>query len=403
MRPGTKWLIIGTVVGGGTLLLFAGRKKALAATSEEPSGVVTDEEQAQVEIPEEGQAGIDVTPQPEEELPEEQLPEEELPEEEPAPEFGPPAPDFGPPATPAVDPALLAQFRAAVTAATLQRDCERLDDLLNKAVELEAEGAISSVEVQAIDAALKACLEAEQTGGELPPAETSPGLPSAPPAGIPQQVLDFRADVIAATAARDCAALEELADLGAELAANELISNAEAAAVEVNAKSCRAAESIINVPPQTGIEVGEEEEEPEEVEPEPQFDIPDDTALLVQQLLDEERGPDWKRESDEVADWQASRGLTADGRLGPGTARRMAEEIGTLPIVRFWPASTGTNPQKAIKDFRLKLNSIADTKPEPHASQLRASALREKGQSFGPPTGAPDVPIANPVELDVVV
>lgn len=138
-------------------------------------------------------------------------------------------------------------------------------------------------------------------------------------------------------------------------------------------------------------------------EPDQQDDVPDDTADVVAIMLEAESTPNWKRAEPTLAEWQESRGLTADGKLGPGTAKRMAEEIGTLPIIRFWPLSAGPNPQRAIDAYRNELRAIARDVGGSHGEQLRQSAVREKGQSFGPPTGAPNAPIAlgDRIELDI--
>lgn len=138
-------------------------------------------------------------------------------------------------------------------------------------------------------------------------------------------------------------------------------------------------------------------------EPPPQDDVPDDTAELVALMLDAESTSSWKRVEPALKDWQAERGRTVDGKFGPGDAKAMAEEIGTLPIIRFWPLATGTNPRKAIDEYRAALRAIAADVGGAQAEQLRQSAVREKGQSFGPPTGNPNAPIAlgDRIELDV--
>lgn len=137
--------------------------------------------------------------------------------------------------------------------------------------------------------------------------------------------------------------------------------------------------------------------------PPPQDDVPDDTAELVALMLDAESTSGWKRVEPALKDWQAERGRTVDGKFGPGDAKAMAEEIGTLPIIRFWPLATGTNPGRAIDEYRAALRAIASEVGGAHGEQLRQSAVREKGQSFGPPTGNPNAPIAlgDRIELDV--
>lgn len=138
-------------------------------------------------------------------------------------------------------------------------------------------------------------------------------------------------------------------------------------------------------------------------EPPPQDDVPDDTAELVALMLDAESTASWKRVEPALKGWQSERGRVVDGKFGPGDAKAMAEEIGTLPIIRFWPTATGTNPQRAIDEYRAALRVVAAEVGGAHGEQLRQSAVREKGQSFGPPTGKPNAPIAlgDRIELDV--
>jgi hypothetical protein len=118
--------------------------------------------------------------------------------------------------------------------------------------------------------------------------------------------------------------------------------------------------------------------------------VPQDTALLVAQMLADEGGSEktWKKIYPALKAWQSNRGWgkggksAADGKFGPGTALAMAQEIGTLPIVRYWPK--GTLPETALEPYRQSLLEVAATKGEPHRAQLINSANREEGQSFGP-------------------
>lgn len=109
--------------------------------------------------------------------------------------------------------------------------------------------------------------------------------------------------------------------------------------------------------------------------------VPDDTADMVQYLLRIEGQAGWKKQEPRVAAWQASRDLTPDGLFGPKTALAVAEEIGTVPLVRYWPR--GSQPSTAVPEYKRELAIIAARKPEPHKSQLIKSAEREEGQGFG--------------------
>jgi len=109
--------------------------------------------------------------------------------------------------------------------------------------------------------------------------------------------------------------------------------------------------------------------------------VPEDTAIMVQRLLSQEAGPNWKTRDPVVKAWQASRGLVDDGEYGVKSALRTADEIGVIPLVRFWPK--GSFPEGSwIRDYQAALVSKAMAAPQPRKSQLMASADREKGQGF---------------------
>lgn len=168
---------------------------------------------------------------------------------------------------------------------------------------------------------------------------------------------------------------------------------------------------IISLPPQRGTPIPipiavPAPRLPAPVRPQPQEppqpDVPDDTAELASIMLEREGGR-WKVEEPLLADWLDARGEPRSTKFGPGSAKLMAEEIGTLPIIRFWPSASGTNPSRALEEYRGALRAIARTKPEPHRSQLIASAEREEGQSFGPPQGdSGRAPIADRVTIDIL-
>ncbi len=115
--------------------------------------------------------------------------------------------------------------------------------------------------------------------------------------------------------------------------------------------------------------------------------VPPDTLALTEALLAAEKQPSWKRIESAVTQWQKSRGLVQDGKFGPKSALTIAQEIGTIPLVRYWPRTAGPNPDAAVEQYRNALRAIAQSKPTQHAALLNASAMREKGQAFGPPHG----------------
>jgi hypothetical protein len=105
-----------------------------------------------------------------------------------------------------------------------------------------------------------------------------------------------------------------------------------------------------------------------------------ETAALVAELLAAESSPTWKRKYKSVGVWQKSRGLKVDEMFGPKSALAVAKEIGTVPIVRYWPA--GSNPVKVVPQFKLDLLELAKQAEEPRRAQLLISAKRERGQAF---------------------
>lgn len=110
--------------------------------------------------------------------------------------------------------------------------------------------------------------------------------------------------------------------------------------------------------------------------------VPEDTATMTQRLLAQEAKPNWKTRDPVVKVWQESRGLTADGEFGTKTALRLADEIGVIPLIRFWPK--GSYPEGSwVRDYQAELIRKAQAAPEPKRSQLMASADRERGQGFG--------------------
>jgi hypothetical protein len=121
--------------------------------------------------------------------------------------------------------------------------------------------------------------------------------------------------------------------------------------------------------------------------------VPADTARLVAMMLAEEGTANWKRKYPELGAWQASRGRVVDQMFGTGDALAMAKEIGTLPIIRYWPK--GTTRETALEPFRNSLLTLSATAPEPRRAQLIMAASREQGQSFS----APSSPIRTLINL----
>lgn len=123
-----------------------------------------------------------------------------------------------------------------------------------------------------------------------------------------------------------------------------------------------------------------------------------DTAALVASLLAAETKAGWNKVSDELKAWQKPRGLVVDGKFGPKSALTIAAELGTIPLIRFWPK--GSQKEQALSEYRTALYALANTAEPARAAQLRFSAEREQAQSWGIAAGkAPAIPPALQVSL----
>lgn len=107
-----------------------------------------------------------------------------------------------------------------------------------------------------------------------------------------------------------------------------------------------------------------------------------DTAAMVNALLTAEGRSGWNIVDPAVQAWQKSRGLVVDGKFGPKSALAVAEEFGTVPIIRFWPK--GSQKAPALQNYRAALLEIANHSTDTtRAAQLKVSAQREQAQAFG--------------------
>lgn len=149
----------------------------------------------------------------------------------------------------------------------------------------------------------------------------------------------------------------------------------------------------------------DQEEHPAVLETAPALD-PNGTVALAHLMLAAENESGWKTAlGPEIGAWQKATGtLVSDNKFGPKSAYRMAEEVGVLPYIRFWPLGKewgSGNKSFALAKYRKELNAIADRlakdpKMAPQAAAIRASALRENLQ------GWPDKPAAQPKSLSEV-
>ncbi|MFA5739387.1 MAG: hypothetical protein WC902_11435, partial [Bacteroidales bacterium] len=88
---------------------------------------------------------------------------------------------------------------------------------------------------------------------------------------------------------------------------------------------------------------------------------PQGTVFLARILLAREGSSGWKEAlQSEVKAWQSRVGLTADGKFGPGSAERMAREVGVLPLVRFWPLGEWRR-EVAVDNYRARIERVAQS------------------------------------------
>jgi hypothetical protein len=121
----------------------------------------------------------------------------------------------------------------------------------------------------------------------------------------------------------------------------------------------------------------------------PELD-PDGTVALARLMLARETMPGWKddRMGGDIAEWQRNVGLVSDSLYGIKSAARMAEEVGVLPLVRFWSKGL-TSKKTAEKAYDVEItrviNQLKKDLPDSRAQidALIASMSREVAVSFG--------------------
>ncbi len=130
-------------------------------------------------------------------------------------------------------------------------------------------------------------------------------------------------------------------------------------------------------------------------EVQPQND-PNGTVMLARVMLARETAKDWKADlQPDIARWQKIVGLKNDGKFGPKSVEKMAEEVAVLPLVRYWsqPVYNKATAQKAHKEMLARV--IAKLTPllpmsDYHITALKGLADREAGQALAknPPPAA---------------
>jgi hypothetical protein len=120
---------------------------------------------------------------------------------------------------------------------------------------------------------------------------------------------------------------------------------------------------------------------------------------MVAELLEAEKHAGWNRIEPSVQAWQKARPpMKIDGRFGPATALLVAQEFGTVPLVRYWPA--GSQKDSALNSYRASLIELATHTTDPvRAQQLRLSSQREQALAFSNKGPLPAVPAASQVSL----
>ncbi len=116
---------------------------------------------------------------------------------------------------------------------------------------------------------------------------------------------------------------------------------------------------------------------------------PDGTVALARTLLARETLPSWKDDMQEdVKEWQKGVGIEDDGKFGLGSIGRMAEEVGILPLVRYWPKGTTSKKDAEQRYDSVIAKAIIAARADLPDSQaqidgLTASMNREVAVSYG--------------------
>jgi hypothetical protein len=120
---------------------------------------------------------------------------------------------------------------------------------------------------------------------------------------------------------------------------------------------------------------------------------------MVAALLDAESRPGWNRIEPSVMAWQKARPpMKVDGKFGPKSALLVAQEFGTVPLVRFWPV--GSQKDQALNEYKAALISLANnTTDQNRAKQLRISAEREQALAFSNKGPLPALPAGSVISL----
>lgn len=127
--------------------------------------------------------------------------------------------------------------------------------------------------------------------------------------------------------------------------------------------------------------------------------VKSDTAVMVATLLAAEGAPGWNAKDPSVSAWQSARPpLVVDGEFGPKSALTVAQEFGTVPLIRYWPK--GSQKASALQAYKTALLQLANASTDPvRAQQLRLSAARENAQAFSTKGPLPALPSDQQIQL----
>ena len=134
---------------------------------------------------------------------------------------------------------------------------------------------------------------------------------------------------------------------------------------------------------------------------EPRRDVPEDAgrarALELTRYLGSIGGIDakYKEDKEKVRAFQSAEGLTADGLYGPGSATRIMQSYGLVPVAPFyWSKKGGAAKQLQAFAALVRTARSADESRGAEYDQLMADTARSyrgPGKTGAPP-GAPNLP-----------
>jgi len=112
---------------------------------------------------------------------------------------------------------------------------------------------------------------------------------------------------------------------------------------------------------------------------------PHGTVALAGKLINAESAKGWKTAlASDVMAWQKKMSLVADGKFGPKSALLMGNEVGVLPLLRYY-SSTGGTLAAQLTAYRTSLGALASQLSATnlaHSLALRSSAMYETGLGY---------------------